>query len=239
MEPNASELDFRVWAVDNVVYGPVDLSTLTTWTTEERITAGTWIFRTSPNTWSPAGKLAELQGFFLSATPLVRAEAAAPDSSSPALILRPGMLRRIKLFAMFSDAQIERFLGFLETQKVRCWAVLFKQGDPSDGMYGVLEGEVRVRLICAGKEIILTTLNEGEFFGEISLFDHGPRSADVVINKDSVLLKISAPAFLRLVAEAPDLATPFLLAVGKTLAARTRADNKRLQDALRFAQAAR
>ena len=105
-------------------------------------------------------------------------------------------------------------------------------------MYLVLEGEVRVRLMIGGKESLLAVLSAGDFFGEIALFDHGPRSADVVANSESVLLKISASAFQRLAQEHPDLATPFLLGIGKTLTGRIRADNKRYKDSVNFARAA-
>jgi CRP-like cAMP-binding protein len=91
--------------------------------------------------------------------------------------------------------------------------------------------------MIGGKESILTVLGAGEFFGEIALFDHGPRSADVVANLESTLLKITASAFQKLSSEAPDLATPFLLAMGKTLTQRIRADNKRYRDSISFARA--
>ena len=105
-------------------------------------------------------------------------------------------------------------------------------------MFFLLEGELRVRMMIGGKETILVTLGPGEFFGEISLFDHGPRSADVVANIDSTLLKISASAFQTLISDAPDLAAPFLYAMGKTLTARIRADNKRYRDSVNFARTA-
>jgi CRP-like cAMP-binding protein len=106
-------------------------------------------------------------------------------------------------------------------------------------MYLILEGELRVRQMSNGKETVLVTLHAGEFFGDISLFDHGPRSADVVANNPSVLLKVSTTNFQRLVQEAPELATPFLVAICKTLTARIRADNKRLRDAVNVGRAAR
>jgi CRP-like cAMP-binding protein len=93
-------------------------------------------------------------------------------------------------------------------------------------------------MMIGGKESILVTLGPGEFFGEISLFDRGPRSADVIANTDSMLLKISAKKFERLITQAPDLAAPFLFAMGKTLTARIRADNKRYRDSVNFARAA-
>ena len=88
--------------------------------------------------------------------------------------------------------------------------------------------------MLAGKESILATLAAGEFFGEVALFDHGPRSADVVANQDGLLLKIAAGAFQRLVSEAPDQAAPFLFAICQTLIARIRADNKRFRDSIAF-----
>ena len=107
-----------------------------------------------------------------------------------------------------------------------------------DGMYLVLDGELRVRLMINGKETILAALGPGECFGEIALFDQGPRSADVIANKESILLKISSEAFDKLRRDAPELSAPILFSIGKTLAARIRADNKRIKDSVSFARAA-
>ena len=102
-------------------------------------------------------------------------------------------------------------------------------------MYLVLEGEVRVRLKVGGSETALATLGPGDFFGDISIFDHGPRSADVVADSSSVLLKISSNAFAQMAKVAPELSTPFLLAIGCTLTARIRAGNRHHAEAVRFA----
>src|SRR6185503_12030742 len=117
---------------------------------------------------------------------------------------------------------------FMELLRVPQFAVVVKQGDVGDAMFLVLEGELRARVSIGGKETILSTFGPGEFFGDMALFDQGPRSADVVANVDSTLLTISATAFDRLAQEAPNLATPFLQATARTLSARIRADNKRL-----------
>jgi CRP/FNR family cyclic AMP-dependent transcriptional regulator len=152
--------------------------------------------------------------------------------------IKPGWLRRVKILADLNDQQLERFAQFMEVVPVRQWHEIVKQGDPGDAMYLVLDGELRVRLMIGGKESILTTLGAGEFFGEIALFDQGPRSADVIANKDSTLLKISVSHFERLMARAPELGTPFLFCIGKTLVARIRADNKRFKDSVTFARGA-
>ena len=53
-------------------------------------------------------------------------------------------------------------------------------------------------------------------------------------NKDCLLLKICAQEFEKFVHEAPDLAAPFVFAIGKTLTSRIRADNKRYRDSISF-----
>jgi CRP-like cAMP-binding protein len=105
-------------------------------------------------------------------------------------------------------------------------------------MYFILEGELRARINVLGNETILATLCAGDFFGDISLFDRGSRSADVVANSDSLVVKITAEAFDRLAKEAPEIATPFLRAVGRTLSARIRTDNKRYGDSVKLSRAA-
>lgn len=64
-------------------------------------------------------------------------------------------------------------------------------------------GEVRVRFVIEGRETALVTLNAGDFFGKVALFDLGQRSADVLANTDAVLLKVSASAFQKLSHSAP------------------------------------
>jgi hypothetical protein len=222
---------YCIWGVDNVVYGPVDLPTLVTWVQEERVTADTWIHLDDHNTWQKAAQIEQLKMFFQTGpsgpggTTL-----AAHDGTS--LTLKPRALRRVRILAGLSDLQLERFVEFMELHPVRQWTEIVKQGTPGDAMYLVLEGEVRVRTMIAGKERILVTLAPGEFFGEVAILDCGPRSADVIANQDSLLLKISASAFQKLINEAPDLATPFLFAIGRTLVARIRADNKRYRDSV-------
>lgn len=228
---------FKIWAIDNIVYGPVELPTLVSWVKEERVTRDTWIYSESADNWHKAKDVPELQMFF-------RGNKHTAEMSDTRTFektignLRPGSLRRIKIFAGMDDAQIMRFIQFLEVVKAQQFKDIVKQGDPGDAMFLILDGEVRVRMMIGGKESILTVLGPGEFFGEIALFDHGPRSADVVANMETTLVRVTAAAFQKMAADAPDLATPFLLAMGKTLTQRIRADNKRYRDSISFARAA-
>lgn len=103
-------------------------------------------------------------------------------------------------------------------------------------MFAVLDGEVRARIMAGGKETELARFGPGDIFGEMSLFDGGPRSADVVSNNPSTLLRISADRFDRLCKEQPDLANPLLFELAKTLAKRIRADDKKIADVYRLAR---
>jgi CRP-like cAMP-binding protein len=210
--------DFFIWGIDDSPYGPVELPTLVNWIKDERVLADTWVFARRDSTWQRAAEIPELKMFF----------GKKFSRSVDGQAITPGILRRIKILADLNDAQLSHLSDFLEVQRVPQWDVVVRLGDPGDAMYFVLEGELRARVLVGERETILSTFGPGEFFGDIALFDHGPRSADVLANTDSVLLRLSSVAFNRLAKEAPALATPFLQATSRTLASRIRADNKRL-----------
>ena len=208
---------------------------MVSWVKDERVTADTWIFAAKNSSWQKAADVPELQLFFRSKTGR-GLRWRGGDDDAPGI--DPRALRRIKILASMTDDQLERFAQFVEVEKVPQWSVIVKQGDPGDSMYFILEGELRARINVMGQETILATLGAGDFFGDISLFDHGPRSADVVANSDSLVVKITAAAFDKLAKEAPEIATPFLRAVGRTLSARIRTDNKRYGDSVKFSRVA-
>jgi CRP-like cAMP-binding protein len=199
----------------------VELPVLIDWISDDRVLADTWVFARRDGSWQRAAEIPGLQAYF--------SQTIIPDSAaSSGAGIAPGSLRRIKILSQLNDAQLDRLAEFMELHQVPQWMAVVKQGDAGNGMFLILQGELRARVMVGEKETILATFGPGDFFGDISLFDHGPRSADVIANADSIVLRISDVAFDRLTREAPALATPFLQATARTLAARIRADNKRL-----------
>jgi len=231
---------FKIWGVDDVVYGPVELATVIDWISDERVTADTWIYEVLKEEWQRAREVTEFKAFFNDDQGLPAASRSGGTELVAPFVpgIRPGVLRRVKILSDMNDQQLGRFAQMMEVQNVRQFAEVIKLGQPGGAMFLVLEGQVRVRLMINNHETILATLEAGEFFGETSLFDEGPRSADVVANSDCVLLKISHHNFVKLAKECPEVATPFLLGMGRTLAARIRADNKRLRESVSVALAA-
>jgi CRP-like cAMP-binding protein len=237
MDPDHDAPAYLLWGTDNVVYGPVDLPTLVSWVQEERVLADTWLHLRHLNLWQKANLVPELQMFY-HGKPAPPSPPRPSPQTGTAVALKPGSLRRVKILANMSDTQLEQFACLMEVVRARPFEDIVREGSPGDAMFLLLDGEVRVRLMIAGKETILATLCSGEFFGEVALFDHGPRSADVVANKECLLLKVPVGAFQKLLDEAPGLAAPFLFAVSRTLIARIRADNKRYRDSIAFARTA-
>jgi CRP-like cAMP-binding protein len=221
MEPQASVNDYFIWGIDDSPYGPVPLPVLVDWISDERVLPETWIFTRSGGVWQKAADINELKDFFQTGTGLF-------SLTSTSARLKPGSLRRIKILADMKDAQLAHLADFLEFQKIMQHTVVVRQGEPGDAMFLIMGGELRARTMIGGRETILTTFGPGDIFGEMSLFDQGPRSADVVANVDSAVLRLTNAAFDRLTREMPSLATPFLQATSRTLSARIRADNKRL-----------
>jgi CRP-like cAMP-binding protein len=220
MESQDSNAYF-IWGSDDAPYGPVELPALIDWISDERVFSDTWIFARGSGVWQKASDFPELKAYFGSETTMI---SETPSRAA----FKPGSLRRIKILASLSDAQLAHLSDFMELQGVPQWTVVVRQGEPGDAMYLIMSGELRARTMIGEQETILTTFGPGDFFGEMALFDQGPRSADVVANVDCTLLRMSAAAFEQLTRKAPNLAAPFLQATARTLSARIRADNKRL-----------
>ena len=235
MEPAATTQLYRVWGADKIVYGPFELETLIQWLQKGRVNADTWVLLEASNQWQAAASLPELKTAFASLKESVPPEKQAP-LAGPEPKVTPTSLRRIKLFAGLEDSQLESFARYLEVVNFPQFSHIVRQGDHGDAMYLIWEGEVRALAIVEGKESTLATMKAGEWFGEISLLDQGPRSVDIIADEDSILLKLSSAAFERLLAEAPALAMPLLLALSRTAVDRLRRVTKRYVDSVRFIQ---
>lgn len=174
--------------------------------------------------------MVELKGLF-------KSNVGAPTSTATPGIT-PGALRRIKILVDMDEKQLASFLQYMEVVRLLPNAAVFNKGDHGDSMFLVLEGELRARVMVGGRESTLATMTVGECFGEVAVIDEGPRSADVVANQESVLLKVSAGALKRVFQEAPALAAPFLLGLSKTISSRIRKLTKRYEDSILFARMA-
>ena len=218
---------YRIWGQDSVLYGSFELPGLVTWIRQKRLTAQTWIYSNHRGTWNRAVEMDELKPLFIKSSDkpghLVEAVVAG---------VNPDVLLRIKVLAGLQIDQLQSFISYMEVLALEPMATAVREGQRGDAMFLILEGEVRVCVTRDGKESVLSTLKAGDFFGEVSLLDQGPRSSDVITNEHTTLLKISADSFAKLRKEAPALAEPFLHSLSQILVGRLRLVNKRYVDSV-------
>lgn len=216
---------FRVWALDDVIYGPVPASVLKTWALDERLAAESWVFSEQTRHWRTAGQMPELAEVF-----------GAGDLAPGEPVVRAGLLRRIKVLGSLNDEQLDRFGGIGQLTHFPAFIPIFKAGTPGDTLYFVLEGQVRLTINTQGREILISVQEMGGVFGQISLFDGLPRVTDAMADSPVTAFRVNAGAFHGLCADRPDIGAPVLLALGRTLAARIRSDDKHLCELVAMSQ---
>jgi CRP-like cAMP-binding protein len=134
------------------------------------------------------------------------------------------VLKRVPLFSDLSEAELSRFAEVLREREYPKNSVILFEDDPGDALYIVSSGQVKVVLIGEdGREVILSVLGDGDFFGEMSLIDDEPRSAHVIAMKDSQLLVLRRDDFQVQLQAHPPIALKLLRVLVQRL---RRADEK-------------
>lgn len=141
-------------------------------------------------------------------------------------------IHEIPLFSEFTQPEIAAFLELAEPISAGKETRIVTQDTPGDAMFIIIQGTVKVIHRVGSKSFELATLSRGDFFGELSLVDNVPRSADVVAIEDCGLLKISQGTIRAIAGVYPSAAFKFLIAVGGVLVKRLRQGNKKYIDSL-------
>ncbi len=93
--------------------------------------------------------------------------------------------------------------------------VLFEQGDEGDSLYAILEGTLEVSFLAmSGRKLTLTLMRPGEVFGEIALFDNGPRTATIAAAEQSRVLRVRRNDVMNQIRQQPDLAVDMIRLAG-------------------------
>ena len=133
------------------------------------------------------------------------------------------ILRAVPIFEDLSDSELRAIEQKVYVRRYVEGETIFKEGDPSLGVYIVKQGTVTVmRQVPQGPPMVLATLTVGDFFGEIGLVDDAPRSATVVATQAAEAIGFFKPDLDALVRHKPDIGVKIYLGVAKTLSARLR-----------------
>lgn len=137
------------------------------------------------------------------------------------------VLARAGLFQGIADEAAEAVASALEFGDYSRGETVFLEGEQGDSLYIVIEGKVKIgRRAADGRENMLSVMGPSDMFGELSLFDPGPRTATATVVTDARLASLAQTALRPWIADRPEIAEQLL----RVLARRLRRTNDALAD---------
>ncbi|MBU0711460.1 Crp/Fnr family transcriptional regulator [bacterium] len=121
------------------------------------------------------------------------------------------VLKNIPLFADLRDEILEKISDLMQKRIYKRNNMILMEEDVGDSLFILNTGSVKItRLSDDGREVILSILGEGDFFGEMSIFDGESRSANVIALEDSEVFILKRGDFLDLLEKHPKIAITLL-----------------------------
>jgi CRP-like cAMP-binding protein len=125
------------------------------------------------------------------------------------------MIGSVPFFSSLNSRNRKTLLAQGKEMSYKTGNTIVAEGDTGVGFFLILDGKAEVRK----KGKVLATLSRGQFFGEMSLIDDLPRSADVIALQPTKCWAITAWSFASVIKEHPELALSMLKEVVKRLRA--------------------
>lgn len=117
------------------------------------------------------------------------------------------LLENVAIFAGQESGQLDLIAREMTARSFRAGEMVFREGDPGDEMFIVISGAVSVFIKDnEGKEVVLTEVHSGNYFGEMSIVDQAPRSAACRVLEDCECLVFHVDDFRRIIRTMPDSA---------------------------------
>jgi CRP/FNR family cyclic AMP-dependent transcriptional regulator len=135
-------------------------------------------------------------------------------------------LARVPLFTSLKPALLDELAGKMTAKSYRRGEVIFHQDDPGSALHIIKRGQVKISTIAPeGEEAILT---DGDYFGELSLLDGKPRSANATAMEITQTLALQRQDFMEILGRHPEMVGDILA----SLADRLRNTDHLLEDAV-------
>jgi signal transduction histidine kinase len=116
------------------------------------------------------------------------------------------LLKRIQLFSDLHKPALKKIADLLEDMEYQKGHYVFKKGDEGDAVFIITEGSVSVK----DEDLVLSTLKEGEVFGEYALIDNKSRSASIYAEETLRILRLDRTSFSRLLTENKEIQNSLL-----------------------------
>ena len=131
---------------------------------------------------------------------------------------RASFLEKVPLFASLKPTDRADLASLTQVHKYQKGDTIFYQEDPGSTFYIITSGQVKITVNSSeGGEAILAILTDGDFFGELSLLDQQPRSANVVAMLDTETIVLHRSDFLNFLNTHHELAIEMLAALSRRL----------------------
>jgi len=128
------------------------------------------------------------------------------------------LLKKVPLFSELNEDELESIAALASSIEIPKKNIVVQEFEPGDSMYVILEGEVKVSTYSVdGREVVLALLGKGSFFGEMSLLDEEPRSANVSTMVDSKFANIRRRELVPLLLEQPAISLKLLTEIASRL----------------------
>jgi CRP-like cAMP-binding protein len=143
-------------------------------------------------------------------------------------------LKQCIIFQELTDDELARTAQLMspEAESFLPGAVICEAGAPGDSLFMVKSGKVQIYLRDDIENIVLAELGPGKFFGEMSLLDKSPRSANVCSLEQTELFVMTRKHVAYMLDKEPKIAAKMMLALARVLSARIRVLNERIQSML-------
>jgi CRP-like cAMP-binding protein len=139
-------------------------------------------------------------------------------SKVPLVPIDQEVIRKAPLFTALDDAAAASLLANMVSVKISKGSVLFAEGDEGDQLYVIAEGKLKLGTSSGdGRENLLSILGPGEMFGELSLFDPGPRTSTATAVTDAKLLSLGQEMLLPWLVENPKVSLQLLARLAQRL----------------------
>ena len=128
------------------------------------------------------------------------------------------ILRRAPLFASLDDEAFAALTEELTEVDLSRGATLFYEGDPGDQLYFVISGKIKLgRTASDGRENLVAIMGPGEIFGEMALFDPGPRSTSATAVSETRLAGVKHASLKKAMEKSPSISAQVLQALARRL----------------------
>lgn len=139
-------------------------------------------------------------------------------------------LKEIPLFDSLKNSELIRLGRILHERSYHKNEEVFFEGEPGAALYIIKEGKIDIYKNYTEDKILLASLGEGTFFGELALFDESPRSATAVASKETTLLAFSKPALALFSEQNPSTGFKISMRLGEILSQRLRVANEHIEE---------